>query len=108
MTSTSTHRVPLTARIAGALAIAISVVVGVTLPSRDVDLNVANGWTLVLGAIGGVLALSATSRLRCLTSAAVIVLAALPALFGWVGWLYAPSIGLLVAAMRAPTRDEEG
>jgi hypothetical protein len=99
MTSTSTHTVPLTARIAGALAITISVVVGVTLPIRDVDLNVVNGWTLVLGAIGGALALSATSRVRCLTSVAVIALAAFPALFGWVGWLYVPAIGPLVVAI---------
>lgn len=84
---------------AGGLALAVSVVIAASLPLRGVDFNVLNAWTLLLGAVGGVLALTAKSKGWVVGALAFLVLAALPALFGWVGWLYLPSIVLLSIAL---------
>ena len=92
------------ARVAGGLAVAVAIVVAVSLPLRDVDVNAANLWTLLLGAAGGLLAVLATSKGPLTGATVAITLAALPALVGWVGWLFLPSLGLLVFSL---ARSEE-
>ncbi|HSL12418.1 MAG TPA: hypothetical protein VLA82_13995 [Actinomycetota bacterium] len=92
------------ARVAGGLAVAVAIVVAVSLPLRDVDFNAANLWTLLLGAAGGLLAFLARSKGSLAGATVAITLAALPALVGWVGWLFLPSLVILILSL---ARSEE-
>jgi hypothetical protein len=82
---------------AGLLAIAFAIGIGISLPIRDVDLNVMNAWTLAAAAVAGIIVLTRPSAAAKGVALVLLLLAALPAMFGWVGWLLLPSIGLLLA-----------
>jgi hypothetical protein len=82
---------------AGVLAIAFAIGIGISLPIRDVDLNAMNAWTLAAAAVAGIIVLTRRSAAAKGVALVLLLLAALPAMFGWVGWLLLPSIGLLLA-----------
>ncbi|MBA2443917.1 MAG: hypothetical protein H0V49_01110 [Nocardioidaceae bacterium] len=83
------------ARVGGWLAVGVSVaLLGVVLV-RDVGLNVLNGWTIVLAAAGGLIAITRDGRAARLTAFALVLLAALPALVGGFALLYIPSLVLI-------------
>jgi hypothetical protein len=93
------------ARIGGLLAVAVSVVLLVSVVFRGL-VNPLNLWTVLLGAIAGTLALQRRpTRLALFVSIVLLVGAALPALIGGVGYLYVPSIILLVVEILAPARN---
>ncbi len=93
------------ARIGGLLAVAVSVVLLVSVVFRGL-VNPLNLWTILLGAIAGTLALQRRpTRLALFVSIVLLVGAALPALIGGVGYLYVPSIILLVVEILAPARS---
>ena len=89
-------RSPLTFVVAGGwLAVGVSVaLLGVVLV-RDVGLNVLNGWTIVLAAAGGLIAITRDGRAARLSAFALVLLAALPALVGGFALLYIPSLALI-------------
>ncbi|HXF72605.1 MAG TPA: hypothetical protein VNO79_08370 [Actinomycetota bacterium] len=62
------------------------------------ELNPLAMWTIVVAAVAGAIAISRPNRAGI--AALVLMLALLPALFGWAGWLYiAPLVVLLSAAL---------
>ncbi|MCA1695114.1 MAG: hypothetical protein LC749_10465 [Actinobacteria bacterium] len=62
---------------------------------RDVGLNVLNGWTILLAAAGGLIAITRDGRAARLTAFALILLGAFPALVGGFALLYLPSLVLI-------------
>jgi hypothetical protein len=89
-------------RVSGWCAIAVSVVLLGVVLVRPVGLNAANGWTIALGLIGGGVAARASTRREVLISIALLVLAAVPAMFGGTGLLFVPSIVVLTGEALAP------
>lgn len=85
----------------GLLAIRISIGLLISLPLRGVEYNTLNLFTTVAAILAGVLALRGS---RCVDGAGVgwaltlLILAILPAIFGWVALLYLPSLVLLTLA----------
>lgn len=71
---------------------------------RDVGLSFGNGWTIVLGAGGGTLAIVATSWVERILAAVLVFLAMVTALFVGLGLLYVP--GLALMAFGVGTRGE--
>lgn len=95
------------ARWGGFLGIAVSSLLLVSLVARGVELNILSGWTIMMGIAGGVVALKAVSRLSLLVAGMSFVLAMLPAMIGGVGFLYVPSLVLVVApAIGAGARSQ--
>ena len=93
------------ARAGGLLALAVSVVLLLSVIFRGI-VNALNLWTIVLGAIAGVLALQRRpTRLALFVSIVLLVGAALPAAIGGVGYLYVPSVILLVVEILTPGRS---
>ncbi len=85
----------------GVLAISISTAVAISLPIRDVDYNAVNLFTIVGAMLGGSLAIRGGRRLDGAGlgwGTALLFMAIVPAMFGWIGVLYLPSLMLLVAA----------
>lgn len=80
----------------GAIAVAISVGLLILVLTRDVGLNFLNGWTIVLGGVGGVLAMSQSPNLL-VVAVMSLILAMLPALIGGLGLLYLLPITLILA-----------
>ena len=84
----------------GALSILSSCLLLVVVLTRDVGLNVLNGWTIVLGLAAGLALLP--ERLRSVRahtlSQVLLILAAVPALVGGLGLLYIPSFLLVTIA----------
>ena len=76
----------------GCLAIVVSISLLVVVLHRDVGLNYLNGWTILLGASGGVLACVGVA----IIAVPAIIVAMLPALFGGIGIVYIPSIVLII------------
>lgn len=65
---------------------------------RDVGVNLSNGWTIVLGLLGGVALLGRTERPGAVPAALVLtLLAMIPALIGGMGLLFLLPIGMMVA-----------
>jgi hypothetical protein len=93
------------ARAGGLLAVAVSVVLLVSILFRG-GLNAVNLWTIVLGGVAGVLALQRRpTRLALFVSIVLLVGAALPAAIAGVGYLYIPSVILLVVEVLTPGRS---
>ncbi len=93
-------------RFAGILAIAVSVGLLIMVLWRDVGLNALNGFTIVLGALGGALGIRNRRKPAAVFGAGLILLvAAAPALFGGMGLLFFPSILLMWFAALALARD---
>ena len=93
------------ARAGGLLAISISVVLLASVVLRGLE-DALNIWTIVLGAIAGVLALQhRPTRLGLFLCVILLIAAALPALIGGVGYLYVPSILLLLFEVLAPAKS---
>jgi hypothetical protein len=85
------------ARVGGLIAISLSVLLLGSVMVRHLT-NALNLWTIVLGAVGGLLALQERpTRLGLILCEIFLIAAALPAAIGGVGFLYVPSI-LLVGA----------
>jgi hypothetical protein len=83
------------ARIGGFVTILTSVAEVIALLVRGVGLNPANGATLLLALVAGVLAIRATQR-RSLVWADALLLVALAPTMEWP--FFAPSLMLLIAA----------
>ncbi|MDP9299325.1 MAG: hypothetical protein M3P43_00265 [Actinomycetota bacterium] len=93
------------ARIGGLIAVALSAVLLLSVVVRGL-VSPLNLWTVILGAGAGTLALQRRpTRLALIVSIVLLVGAALPALIGGVGYLYVPSIILLVVEILAPARS---
>jgi hypothetical protein len=92
-------------RVGGALSLVVSVALLISVTVRGL-VNGLNLWTIVLGGVAGLLALQPRATGRALVVAvALLVGAALPALIGGIGWLYLPSLILLVVGIfTAPTK----
>ena len=91
------------ARLGGWLAIGASLgLLGVVL-ARGVGLNVLNGWTIVIGAGGGLFAITRPQPPALGVASALVFLAMLPALFGGLGLLYLPA-QVLIAPLRRQRR----
>jgi hypothetical protein len=92
------------ARVGGLIAVFISVVLLASVVFRHLT-NALNLWTIVLGAMGGLLALQQRPTRLGLTLCEIFLLAAaLPAVMGGVGFLYVPSILLILAELLLRTR----
>jgi polyferredoxin len=92
--------------VGGLLAVVVSAVLLLSVVFRGL-VNPLNLWTIVLGAIAGSLALQRRpTRLALLVAVIVLAGAALPALIGGVGWLYLPSMVLLIAEIVSPARGK--
>jgi hypothetical protein len=93
------------ARIGGLLAVSLSVVLLGSVVVRHLT-DALNLWTIVLGAMGGLLALpQRPTRLGLILCEIFLIAAALPATIGGVGFLYAPSIVLILAELLLKTRS---
>src|SRR2546423_12558165 len=93
------------ARVGGLLAISVSGVLLASVVFRHLT-NALNLWTILLGAIAGVLALQKRpTRLGLTLCEIFLVAAALPALIAGVGFLYIPSIVLILAEIFLDTRS---
>lgn len=85
-------------RVGAASAVVISLGLLAIVLVRDVGLNVLNGWTIVLGVSGGVVAWRGRSRRSRLGAILLIVLGALPATaFVGLGLVYLIPIVLIAA-----------
>jgi hypothetical protein len=96
------------ARLGGILAIVASVGLFVRILVVD-QLNASAVATLTLAGLAGLVAVLVPDRVGALMSATLIlVVAMLPAVFGWVPLLYAPSLALFVSgALRVAKREGE-
>ena len=93
------------ARVGGLIAISLSVVLLGSVVIRHLT-NAINLWTIVLGAMGGLLALQQRpTRLGLILCEIFLLAAALPAAIGGVGFLYVPSILLILAELLLRTRS---
>ena len=82
-------------RVGGILAVAVSSLLLVVVLVRDVGVNPLNGWTIFMGAAGGIIAVDTPTPIRLLCAWLMVFLAAGPALVGGFGLLYVPSLVLL-------------
>jgi hypothetical protein len=98
----------LASRLGGGLAVLVSVGLLISLPLRDVGYNALNMWTIVLASVAGWLAIRGGGHRDGVGlgwAMGLLVLAILPALFGWVGLLYLPSLVLVfIGALHFVTR----
>ncbi|MDP9070936.1 MAG: hypothetical protein M3N68_06585 [Actinomycetota bacterium] len=94
-------------RLAGWLAIEASVALLAVVVIRDVGLNAVNGWTISLGATGGVVAVRRSNPIWVLVAWFLIFIAMLPAAFGGLGLLYIPSLALLLVGGRGANINDE-
>ena len=93
------------ARVGGLIAISLSVLLLGSVVVRHLT-NALNLWTILLGAIGGLLALQQRpTRLGLILCEIFLIAAALPAAIGGVGFLYVPSILLILAELLLKTRS---
>jgi hypothetical protein len=93
------------ARVGGLIAISLSVLLLGSVVLRHLT-NALNLWTILLGAMGGLLALQQRpTRLGLILSEIFLIAAALPAAIGGVGFLYVPSILLILAELLLKTRS---
>jgi len=60
---------------------------------RGVGVNALNGWTIALGLVSAVVLIRAERFTDAIAGAALLVIAATPALIGGMGLLYVPSVG---------------
>jgi len=97
-------------RVGGTLAVAVSSLLLVVVLVRDVGVNPLNGWTIFMGAAGGIIAAASPTRTRIPCAWLMVFLAALPALVGGFGLLYVPSLVLLPIGRRvvAPAKGYGG
>ncbi len=93
--------------VAGVLAAGVSGVLLVVLV-RDVGLNPLNGWTILLGFLGGGLFLRRSDRASAFGASLLLLLGLAPALIGGLGLLYVPSVvlGVVVGAGGGGQRSE--
>lgn len=91
------------ARFGAWLAVAISGALAVWVSSREVGLNVANGWTIISAATAGVVVLLWAKRWACVLAAFLILLALVPAVFGGIGFLYVPSLAMFIVGASRST-----
>lgn len=91
----------------GGLTLLVSLGVTISLPLRNVGYNLLNGLTLIVAAAAGVVALRAAARSGSglIWALALLVVAMIPTLFGWVVLLYMPSLILLIAAVATFATD---
>lgn len=81
----------------GALALVVAAALSLVVVARDA-VNALTLWTVLVGAAAGVLAMRSRGGRGGLVAAAMVMLAALPALFGGLGFLYVPAALLMVAS----------
>jgi hypothetical protein len=94
------------AKLGGILAIGVSVGLFVRILAIDL-LNTSAMGTLSLAAVAGIVAVLFPSRVGALmTAILILVVALLPAVFGWIPLLYLPSLALFVAGAIAAARNE--
>jgi hypothetical protein len=80
------------ARVGGLLAVSVSGILFVSVVLRHL-VDALNLWTIILGAIGALLAMQhRPTRLGLILCEIFLIAAALPAAIGGVGFLYVPSI----------------
>ena len=97
-----TRAARVTAVVGGALALVASGITAMMVAVRDVDFNALNLFTIVVGALGGLLALRASRQPvgEGLGLATLLVfLAAAPAFLGYVFLFYAVPLVLLIASI---------
>lgn len=95
-------------RAGGLIGMLISGGLAVMVLVRDVGINVWNGWSIVVGLMAGLLAVTASRRRVFVVGAIVLTVAAmLPALTGGLGLFYALPIGMLVAGLPRPSASIE-
>ncbi len=85
----------------GGLAILVSIGLLISLPMRGVGYNVLNIWTIVVASIAGWIAIRGGSRpdgAGLGWAVVLLLLAILPAVFGWVALLYLPALVLVFGA----------
>lgn len=81
--------------VGGLLAVAVSSALLVFVLARPVGLNPLNSWTVLLGIIGGLVAVRRPVGTGRWLAALILILALFPALPGGLGLLYLPSLALL-------------
>lgn len=102
--SPESARVPRAVVVGGWLALAGSAVLLTVAISLDA-VNPLTLWTILVGIVGGLVALRGRRRAHSWTAALLVLVAALPALPGGLGFAYAPSlVVLLVGGMRGKPR----
>lgn len=67
---------------------------------RDVGLNILNGWTIVAGTVGGLIAVARRQPSALGVAFGLVLLATLPALYGGLGLLYLPALALIFPVHR--------
>lgn len=75
------------------------------LAARGVSVNPLSDATLVLASLAGIRAITAKTRWQLVLADVLLVIGILPALFGGVGLLYLPSLGLITAGISRPRRN---
>jgi hypothetical protein len=85
----------------GWLAVALSAGLLVWVLARPVGVNLMSAWTIFVGGAAGLWAALRPSLVSLLGAAVLVALAAFPALPGGVGFLYVPSILLMIAGAGA-------
>jgi len=79
----------------GWIAVGVSAaLLGVVLV-RDLGFNILNGWTMVAGTVGGLIAVARRQPSALGVAFGLVLLATLPALYGGLGLLYLPALVLI-------------
>lgn len=110
--SDTTPRVTQAGKVGGVLAMLVSGFLFVWVEARDVDFNALNLFTIVVAALAGVLSVRGSRRedgAGLGWGIVLLLIAMAPAVFGFVAFLYLPSlILLLISAAAFVTTTEQG